>query len=127
METEALPRQTTDATQWPEGAHEDRSAMVERAVRFLHEHDRPEGWTAHELAKELGDELGLSHWKRISDARERGYAAWVVQHGQIVKRPGSSKTLQGATRITQAGRDLVTGGTGEPVSNEDPFELFPLG
>jgi hypothetical protein len=98
---------TTD----PETSHEaaarlhNASAYTEKIVRFLYENDRPEGWTEHEITAKLNDDLGECPWRRITDARSRGHAEWAVtEDGKPVKRPGNSTRSQGASRISDLGR-----------------------
>jgi len=83
----------------------ERMIYVRRAVVFLDDHDRPEGWTASEIHA-TGLDLGSCWWHRIGDVRLReGWADWAHdEHGRVLRRPGPSGRLQRAQRINQAGR-----------------------
>lgn len=89
---------TTDV----ETSHE-AFAKVGQAARWvailelLAWNDRPEGWTADEIAASL--DLGRCYWKRIGEVRSLGWAEWNILDGQPIRRGG-----QRSTRITPAGR-----------------------
>lgn len=81
--------------------------MALQALEFLAIHDRPEGWTAHEIMSAMGDALGMCAWHRLTDLRHAGLAQWLYDNdGHPVRRPGASSRTQRATVISVRGGQL---------------------
>lgn len=82
---------------------------IEALVAFLHDNDRPQGWTTGEMR----DALDLDHaivWRRISDAGRDGLAEPAVCAGQVITRidPQTSRAqrawrVRGAKNVNPSG------------------------
>lgn len=94
----------------PETSHAAaaQTAYVRRVTEFLTLHDRPEGWTWHELV-DAGLDLGECPWHRITDARKKGWVTWAYRNGERVRRPGRAGAMQGANVVTVKGANHIRG------------------
>lgn len=97
----------------PETSHEAAEDQAEnnaanrvKALLWLYENDRPEGWCDFEIEAAVPDRyFGKCYWKRFSELRVGPYGKLAYT---ITKRKNpDTRQPQGATRISAAGREEV--------------------